>query len=146
MSFIFRKLLNFWNLKNSSSSDNWNLSSYCVYLTMLFKVHVFCNKKQKAKTIAKLNSTEMDLWRRSAWISRKDRIRNNIIKQKLNVTRYLLEDIKTKQLQCVDMSKEWRRGDYEKKYWNGGHQGEENEVDLNLPGRRGLEEWWEKRG
>ena len=31
-------------------------------------------------------------------ISRKDKIRNNIIKQKMNVTRSLLEDIKTKQL------------------------------------------------
>ena len=28
----------------------------------------------------------------------KDKIRNNIIKQKMNVTRSLLEDIKTKQL------------------------------------------------
>jgi hypothetical protein len=30
----------------------------------------------KAKTLAKLNSTEMDFWRRSARISRKDKIRN----------------------------------------------------------------------
>ena len=36
----------------------------------------------KAKTAAKLNSTELDFWRRSARISRKDKIRNNIIKQK----------------------------------------------------------------
>jgi hypothetical protein len=36
----------------------------------------------KAKTIAKLNSTEMDFWRRSDRISRKDKIRNIIIKQK----------------------------------------------------------------
>ena len=36
----------------------------------------------KAKTVAKLNSTEMDFWRRSVRISRKDKIRNNIIKQK----------------------------------------------------------------
>jgi hypothetical protein len=28
----------------------------------------------------------------------------------------------------------------EKKYWNGDHQGEGNEADPNLPGRRGLEE------
>jgi len=41
----------------------------------------------------------MDFWRRSARISRKDKIRNNIIKQKMNVTRSLLADIKTKQLQ-----------------------------------------------
>ena len=52
----------------------------------------------KAKTAAKLNSTEMDFWRRSARIPRKDKIRNNIIKQKMNVTMSLLEDIKTKQL------------------------------------------------
>jgi len=37
--------------------------------------------------------------RRSARIPRKDKIRNNIIKQKMNVTRSLLADIKTKQLQ-----------------------------------------------
>jgi len=42
----------------------------------------------------------MDFWRRSARISRKDKIRNNIIKQKINVTGSLLEDIKTKQLKC----------------------------------------------
>ena len=42
----------------------------------------------------------MDFWRRSARISRKDKIRNTIIKkQKMNVTRSLLYDIKTKQLQ-----------------------------------------------
>ena len=41
----------------------------------------------------------MDFWRRSARISRKDKIRNNTIKQKLTVTRSLLDDIKTKQLQ-----------------------------------------------
>jgi hypothetical protein len=52
----------------------------------------------EAKTIAKLDSTEMDFWRRSATISRKDKIRNTIIKQKVKVTRSLLEDIKTKQL------------------------------------------------
>jgi len=52
----------------------------------------------KAKTVAKLNSTEMDLWRRSARISRKDKIRNTNIKQKMDVTRSLVDDVKTKQL------------------------------------------------
>jgi len=33
----------------------------------------------KAKTVAKLNSTEMEFWRRSARVSRKDKIRNIII-------------------------------------------------------------------
>jgi hypothetical protein len=41
----------------------------------------------------------------------------------------------------MDMSKGWRRGDYQKKYWNGGHQGEGNEADENLPGQRVLEKW-----
>jgi len=41
----------------------------------------------KAKTVAKLNSTEMDFWLRSARISRKDKIRNTIIKQKMNIVR-----------------------------------------------------------
>jgi hypothetical protein len=53
----------------------------------------------KAKTLAKLNSTEIDVWRRSARISRKDEIRNSAIKQRANVTRSLLDDIETKQLQ-----------------------------------------------
>ena len=35
----------------------------------------------KAKTVAKLNSTEMDFWRLSARISRKDKISNIIIKK-----------------------------------------------------------------
>jgi hypothetical protein len=51
----------------------------------------------KAKTVSKLNSTEMDFWRRLARISRKVKIWNNI-KQKMNVTRSLLDDIKAKQL------------------------------------------------
>jgi hypothetical protein len=53
----------------------------------------------KAKPVAKLNLTEIDFWRRSARISRKNKIRNNIIKQKMNVTRSLFDGIKTKQLQ-----------------------------------------------
>jgi hypothetical protein len=41
----------------------------------------------------------MDFWRRSARIYRKHKIRDYIIKQKMNITRSLLEDIKTEQLQ-----------------------------------------------
>jgi len=44
----------------------------------------------------------MEFWRRSTRISRKDKIRNNIIKQKMNVARSLLDDIKTKQLQWCE--------------------------------------------
>jgi hypothetical protein len=53
----------------------------------------------KAKTVAKLNSTEMNFWRLSSRISRKDKIMNTVIKQQMNVVRSLLDDIKTKQLQ-----------------------------------------------
>jgi hypothetical protein len=42
----------------------------------------------------------MDFWRHSAPVSRKEKIRNNIIKQKINVTRSFLDDNKAKQLQC----------------------------------------------
>jgi len=35
------------------------------------------------------------------------------------------------------MFKEWKRGVYQK---NGAHQEEENVVDLNLPGWKGLED------
>jgi len=45
----------------------------------------------------------------------------------------------------MDMFKELKRGDYHKKVWNGAHQEEDNEVDLNLPGRKELEDWWEER-
>jgi hypothetical protein len=41
----------------------------------------------------------MEFWRGSGRISRKDKLGNNIIKQKMNGTRSLLDDIKTKQLQ-----------------------------------------------
>ena len=63
--------------------------------TITYAAETWC---LKAKTVAKVNSTEMDFWRRSVRISRKGKIRNNIIKQKMNV-RSLLDDIKTKQLQ-----------------------------------------------
>ena len=52
----------------------------------------------KAKMVAKLNSTEMDFWRRSVRLSVKDKIRKTVIKQKMNVTRSLLDDINIKQL------------------------------------------------
>ena len=40
----------------------------------------------------------------------------------------------------MDMFREWKRGDYQKKLRNGADQEEENEVDLNLAGRKGLED------
>jgi len=46
-------------------------------------------------------------------LSRKDKIRNTVIKQKMNVTRSLLDDIKTKQLQWYGHVS--RMEDYHKK-------------------------------
>ena len=57
----------------------------------------------------------MDFWRRSARISRKDKFRNNIIKQKMNVTRSLLEDVKTKQLKCYGHVQRMEEGRLPKK-------------------------------
>jgi hypothetical protein len=67
-----------------------------VQSTITYAAETWC---LKARTAAKLNSTEMEFWRRSARISRKDKIKNIVIKQKMNVERSLLDDIKTKQLQ-----------------------------------------------
>jgi hypothetical protein len=77
------------------SSRRWVLSSD-THKIILGQAPLQC---LKAKTVGKLNSTEMDFWRRSARISRKDKIRNAIITQKMNVARSLLDNIKTKRLQ-----------------------------------------------
>ena len=46
----------------------------------------------------------------------------------------------------MDMFWEWKREDYQKKLWNEAHQDEENEEDLKLPGRKGLEDCWGEKG
>jgi hypothetical protein len=63
--------------------------------TITYAAETWC---LKAKMVAKLNSTEMDFWRRSVRLSVKDKIRKTVIKQKMNVTRSLLDDINIKQL------------------------------------------------
>jgi hypothetical protein len=77
------------------------------------------------KTVSKLNSTEMDFYRRSARNSRKDKIRNTIIKQKMSVVRSLLGDIKTKQLQRYGHVQRMEEGRLPKKV-----------MKLSPPGRR----------
>ena len=46
----------------------------------------------------------------------------------------------------MDMFREWKRKDSQNRLWSGAHQEEGNEVDLNSLGRKGFEDWWEKRG
>jgi len=81
--------------RDVTSKTTTHIYHAIVKSTITYEAETWC---LKAKTVAKLNSTEMDFWRRSARISRKDNTRNTIVKQKVNVTRSLLDDIKTKQL------------------------------------------------
>ena len=82
----------------------------------------------------------MDFWRRSARISRKDKIRNNVIKQKMNVARSLLEDIKTKQLKWYGHVRRMEERRLPKKVMKWSQPGRRKRVDLNLPGRKRLED------
>jgi hypothetical protein len=59
--------------------------------TITYAAETWC---LKARTVAELDSTERDFWRRLARTSRKDKIRNTVIKQKMNVERSLLDDIR----------------------------------------------------
>ena len=52
----------------------------------------------------------MDFWRRSARISRKDKIRNAIIKQKMDVARSVTDDIKTIQFQWCGHAQRMEEG------------------------------------
>jgi hypothetical protein len=87
----------------------------CIYIhhaivksTITYAVETWC---LKAKSLAKLNSTEIDFWRRSARICRKDKVINSTIKQMMIVTRSVFGGIKTEQLQWyghVQMMEEGR--------------------------------------
>ena len=79
-------------------------------------------------------------------ISRKDKIRNTIITQKMNVTRSLLDDIKTKQLKWYGHVQRMEEGRLPKKVMKWSPPGRKNEEDLKLPGRNGLEDCWGEKG
>jgi len=63
--------------------------------TITYAAKTWCLKEKNG---SKTEFHRNGFWRRSARISRKGKIRNTIIKQKMNVTRSLLDDIKTQQL------------------------------------------------
>jgi hypothetical protein len=90
--------------------------------TITYAAETWC---LKANTVAELNSTEMDFWRSSTRISRKDKIRNTVIKQKMNVTRPLLDDINTKQLKWYGHVQRMEEGRLTK-----------NVMEWSPPGRR----------
>ncbi|PSN55418.1 hypothetical protein C0J52_11078 [Blattella germanica] len=62
----------------------------------------------KSGTIHKLHSTEIYFWRRSARISRRDKIRNTVVREEIKVKGSLTEDIKTAQLRWFGHGKRMR--------------------------------------
>ena len=82
----------------------------------------------------------MDFWRRSVRIYRKDKIKSIIIKQKMNVRRSLVDDIKTKQLQWYGHVSRMEEGRLPKEVMKWRPPGRRKQVDLNVPGRTGLED------
>ena len=98
----------------------------------------------------------MDFWRCSARVSKKDKIRNTVIKQKLNVTRSLLDDIKTKQLEWYGHVQRMEEGRLPKEVMKWRPQGRRKrgrpkltwaEGIRGLTGGKGLmEEDWNDRG
>jgi hypothetical protein len=58
----------------------------------------------------------------------------------MNIRRSQLEDIKTKQLQWCGHVQRMEEGRLPKEVMKWCPPGEENEVDLNLAGRKGLED------
>jgi hypothetical protein len=58
----------------------------------------------------------------------------------MKVTRSLLDDIKTKQLQWYGHVQRMEEGRLPKEVTKWRRPGEENEIDLNLAGRKGLED------
>jgi len=98
----------------------------------------------------------MDFWRRSARISRKDKIKKTIITQKMNIVRSLLDDIKTKQLQWVGHVQRMEEGKLPKEVMKCSPPGRRKrgrpkrtwaEGIRELMGEKGLmEEDWNDRG
>ncbi|PSN39914.1 hypothetical protein C0J52_23346 [Blattella germanica] len=69
----------------------------------------------KSGTIHKLHLTEMDFWRRSARISRREKIRNTVVKRKMKVKGSHTEEIKTAQLRWSGHVKRMREDRLPKK-------------------------------
>jgi hypothetical protein len=104
--------------------------------TITYAAETWC---LKAKTLAKLNSTEIDFWRRSARVSRKDKIRNSTLKQRMNVTKSLLDDYKVTSMVWT-CSKNGRGKVTRRSYELAFTRKKKKEENLNSPGRKGLED------
>ena len=60
-------------------------------------------------TRTKLMTAEMDFWRRLARVSRCEKIRNEVIKDRMNVKNVIVDFIETKSYNGMDTQKEWHR-------------------------------------
>ena len=94
----------------------------------------------KSKNGSKTEFYRNGFWRRSDRLSRKNKIRNTIIKQMMNVTRSLLDDINTKQLKWYGYVQRMEEGRLPKQAMKWNPPGRRNEVDLNSVGRKGFED------
>ena len=66
---------------------------------------------------SKLMSMEMDFVRRSARCSRLEKIRNNVIREKMNIKNSVLYYIRYKQLNWYATCKGWMKKGYLEKFW-----------------------------
>ena len=94
----------------------------------------------------------MDFWRLSARISRKDKIRNIIIKQKMKVKRSVLDDIKKRQLQWYEYVQRMDEGRLPKEVmkWRPPGRRKRGRPKLRwaegIRGTMGEKDWWRKTG
>ena len=80
--------------------------------TITYAAETFCIK---IKTLAKLNSTEMDFGDARLQFPGRTKLGILLFKKKMNVARSLLDDIKTKQLQLYGHVQRMEERDYQKK-------------------------------
>ena len=100
----------------------------------------------KSGTIHKLHSTEMDFWRRSARISRREKIRNTVIREKMKVKGSLAEDIKTTQLRWFGHVKRMMEDRLPKKIYEWQPTGRRKRGRPNITWTEGILKTMRERG
>ena len=76
----------------------------------------------------------MNFWRRSARLSRREKIRNKVIKDKTNVKILIFDFIQNKNCNGMHTLKEWHRKDCQGELWNVPDQEDGKEEDHLSPG------------
>ena len=66
----------------------------------------------------------ISLFNLSTSVSRRDKIRIEVIKDRINVKNSIVDFIETKKLQWYVHTKEWHKKDCQVELWNGPHQEE----------------------